>query len=531
MLIITTATMAVMANKARPPYLGLPFRPAPVAVAFSVLAACGGFSSTAYAIDWQFMPYVGAAATFTDNVNQTESGQNAFILSVTPGFNLISQGSRRLQASVSYALTATTRFGDNNSNDIFHNLGAIGKAELVEDFLFIDGTASISQGLISLFGSTADATTNNSNRAAVGVYSLSPYIQKRFGTFANAEVRYTLGGAIFGDNTAADAVTNSFTASLDSGSRFNNLSWSVDYSLYHADNNGIGNSTFERGSVTLGYLLTRKLRVFGTYGEERNEFQGANDAGGNFYNVGMGWSPSRRTNIEATVGERYFGRTYSFSARHQTRASNWHVNYSEDISDISQQFLRASNRLFLICGSQILEVRDFNTTATGCRGPFTSAQLTQAFSTLGVPVSTLIAAGFVDVAIANGVYVINSLTGGVSWSKGRLGLGLSLFDNKRIYQTLVGVTDRTQGVTGTVSYRLNPRTSANTSLSLTENTITFPLLPTREDKIYSLMFGVDHNFGKDLSGSLYFRHQQRDSNTPNLDYTENSLTASANLRF
>ena len=531
MLIITTDTMAVTANKAQTSPRALPFRQAPLAGAFSVLAACGGISSNAQAIDWRLTPYVGSAVTYTDNVNQTENGQNALILSVTPGFNLVSVGSRRLQASVNYALTATTRFADKNSNDLFHNLSAIGKAELVEDFLFIDGTASLSQGLISLFGSNADATTNSANRAAVGVYSLSPYIQKRFGTFANAEVRYTLGGAIFGDNAGADSVTNSFTASLDSGSRFNDLSWSVDYSLYQADNSGTGNSTFERGSVTLGYLLTRKLRIFSTYGEERNEFQGVNNVGGNFYSVGLGWSPSRRTSIEATVGERYFGRTYSFSARHQTRASNWHVNYSEDISDISQQFLRVSGRTFWLCSTGPIEARDFNPPAADCNGPYTSAQLTQAAQIRGFPLSSIIAAGFVDVAIANGVYVINSLTGGVSWSKGRLGLGLSLFDNKRIYQTLVGVTDRTQGVTGTVSYRLNPRTSANTSLSLTENTITFPSLPTREDRIYSLVFGIDHRFGKDLSGALYFRHQQRDSNTPNLDYTENSLTASANLRF
>lgn len=506
----------------------------PLARAFSVFASCLFASSSVDAIEWRFMPQVRTAITITDNVNQTANGENALILSVSPGFNLISRGSRRFQASVNYALTATSRFGESNSNDLFHNLSAVSKAELVEDFLFIDGTASLSQGLISLFGSNADATTNGANRTAVGVYSLSPYIKKRFGTFANAEVRYTLGGAIFGDNAAADAVTNSFTASLDSGSRFNDLSWSVDYSLYHADNSGaVGNSTFERGSVTLGYALSRKFRVFGTYGDERNEFQGVNDAGGTFYSVGAGWAPSRRTNIEATIGERYFGRTYSFSARHQTRASNWHINYSEDINDISQQFLRASGRIFWVCSNRLFETRDFNPPAsqTGCTGPFTSAQVTQALNTLGVPLSDLIAAGFVDVAIANGVYVINSLTGGVSWSKGRLGLGLSFFDTKRIYQNIAGVEDRSQGITGTASYRLNPRTSANTSLSMTDNTITIPRLPTREDKIYSLMFGVDHTFGKDLSGSLYFRHQQRDSNTANFNYTENSLTASANLRF
>lgn len=507
----------------------------PLARAFSVVAGCLFVSSSAHAVDWRFTPSVGSAVTYTDNVNQTAEGQNAFILRVTPGFSLISYGSRRVQASINYSLTAAARFGDNNSNDIYHNLSAVGKAELVEDFLFVEGTATMTQGLISLFGSNADATTNNSNRASVGVYSLSPYIKKRFGTFANAEVRYTLGGAIFGSNTAANAVTNSLVASLDSGSQFNDLSWSVDYSLYHADNSGrTRNSTFERGSVTLGYALTRKIRIFGTYGEERNDYLSASNASGTFYNVGAGWSPSRRTNVEATIGERYFGRTYSFSARHQTRASNWHITYSEDLSDISQQFLRDSGRMFWVCPNstnQIPEARDFNPPATDCVGPYTSAQLTQAARLSGIPLSTVIAAGFVDVAIANGIYVINSLNGGVSWTKGRLGFGLSMFDNKRIYQNLTDVTDRTQGVTGTVSYRLNPRTSVNTSLSMTRNTITIPRLPTREDKIYGVTLGMDHTFGKDLSGGLYFRHQQRDSNTLNADYTENSLTASANLRF
>ncbi|MHB8916024.1 MAG: TIGR03016 family PEP-CTERM system-associated outer membrane protein [Thiobacillus sp.] len=506
----------------------------PLARAFSVFASCLFVSSSAHAVDWRFTPSVGGAVTYTDNVNQTAEGQNAFILSVTPGFSLISHGSRRVQASVNYALTAAARFGDNNSNDLYHNLSAVGKAELVDDFLFVDGTAAITQGLISLFGSNADASTNNSNRASVGVYTLSPYIKKRFGTFANAEVRYTLGGAIFGSNTTANAVTNSFIASLDSGSQFNDLSWSVDYSLYHADNSGsTRNSTFERGSVTLGYALSRKIRIFGTYGEERNDYLSARNASGSFYNVGAGWSPSRRTNFEATLGERYFGRTYSFSGRHQTRASNWHINYSEDISDVSQQFLRSSGRIFWVCNNRLYETKDFTPppSQTACSGPFTSSQVTQALNTLGVPLSDLIAAGFVDVAIANGVYVINSLTGGVSWSKGRLGLGLSFFDTKRIYQDIAGVEDRSQGVTGTVSYRLNPRTSANTSLSVIRNKITNPFSSARDDQIFSLTLGLNHQFGRDLTGALSFRHQQRESNFANFDYTENSLTASANLRF
>lgn len=526
------ATMAATVSKSLSRTRPISIRQHTLRSAFSVALAMLALPA-AQAAEWRFTPYVGGSATYTDNANQSANNpEDALILSVTPGFNLHSVGSRRVQASMNYSLSAVSRYGDNNSTDVYHNLGAVGKAELIEDFFFIDGTASISQGLISLFGSPADATTNDANRTAVGVYSISPNIQKHFGNFATGQARYTTGGAIFGNNSASDSVTNAFTASLNSGSRFNDLSWGVDYSIYYADNSGATiNSTFERASVRLGYALTRKFRVFGTYGEEWNEYLSASNASGSSYSVGFGWSPSRRTNIEASVGERYFGRTYSFSGSHQARASNWYVRYSEDVSDITQQFLRDSGRIFWACSNRLVETLDFTPPSPTCTGPYTSAQFTQAFSRLGVPLSDLIAAGFVEVAVANGVYVIKNFTAGVSWSKSRLGWGLSIFDTKRIYQALTGTEDRSQGVTTTLSYRVAPRTSANSTLALTRNTNSTPLAASREDKTLSLSLGLNHEFGKDLSGALSFRHTQRDSDAGNSDYTENSLTASANLRF
>lgn len=495
------------------------------------------FTTGTHAGGWRFTPYVGGTATYTDNANQSANNpQDALILSVTPGFGLQSEGLRRVQASVNYGLTGTARFGDTGTTDLFHNLGAVGKAELIEDFLFLEGTASISQALISLAGSPADATTNNANRATAGVYTLSPSIQKRLGTFATAQARYTTGGAIFSDNAASNSTNNSFAAGLYSGTRFNDVSWGVDYSIRKANNSGVTrNSTFERASATLGYALTRKFRVFGTYGEEWNEFLSSSNTSGSSYSVGAAWSPTRRTSIEASVGERYFGRTYSFAGNHQARASNWRVKYSEDVSDISQQFLQDSGRIFWICGNRLFETTGFNPPPgqSGCTGPLTGAQVTLALNTLGVPLSDLIALGFVNTALANGVFIIKTLDAGVSWSRGRLGWGISLFDTKRLFQGISGAEDRTQGVTGAVDYRLTPRTRANSSVSLTRNSLSAALLgtPDREDDLLSLSFGMNHQFAKDLSGSLTFRHQQRDSNAVNSDYTENSLTASASLRF
>jgi uncharacterized protein (PEP-CTERM system associated) len=89
--------------------------------------------------------------------------------------------------------------------------------------------------------------------------------------------------------------------------------------------------------------------VFGTVGEEWNEYTSVTETDGSFYSVGFGWAPTRRTSIEASVGERYFGRTYSLSGSHRTRMSTMEVGYFEDVSDISQEQLDQSRPLYFVC--------------------------------------------------------------------------------------------------------------------------------------------------------------------------------------
>lgn len=498
------------------------------------------FASTAHALDWNFEPSVAASATYTDNVNQSATNpEDALILNVTPGFSLISKGSSRVQATVQYGLRSVARFGDNESTDLNHNLNAIGSAELVEDFLFIDGNARVSQELISLFGSPADADVNASNRATVGTYSISPYIQKRLGTFANAQARYTASGAIFENNVAADSSVNSFTAGLTSGTRFDDLSWSLDYSLRKTENRNAAtaaanaDTTFERASATLGYALTRKFRVFGTVGEDWNDYPSTTETGGSFYSAGFGWSPTRRTSVEASVGDRYFGNTFSFSGSHRTRMSRWTVGYSQDVSDNSQQQLDQSNRLYFLCDA----VPHFPPAASltespppGCKGPYPAGALATAADFLGLTQEQLLAAGFPSF---RGVYIIKSFNAGVSWDIGRLDFGLSVQDTKRLYEELFQAQDRVQRLTASVSYRMSPQTTADSSLSFSRVSADAVLVggTARDDDIVTFGLGLNHQFADDLSGALTFRHTQRDSNVATGDYDENRLTATVNMHF
>ena len=479
------------------------------------------FAMPAHALDWRLERSVGASASFTDNANQSATDpENALILSVTPSFTLRSQGSRRVQATMQYGLTAVARSGEGDSADLYHNLNAMGKAELIDDFLFIDGSARISQELISLLGSPADAEINDSNRATVGTYSISPYVQQRIGTFANAQGRYTHSGAIFENDVASDATSNAFSASLNSGTRFTDLSWGLNYSIREANNRdeNVGDSTFERVTASAGYVLTRKFRVFGSVGQEWNDFLSVTETDGTSWSVGAGWAPTRRTSLEASVGERFFGNTYSATARHRTRTSNWNLSYVEDVSDISQ-FLGTTGTMYdyqcLVDGEiQIFEDWPFSFPPAPTNCVSFNAKPGLLFD------------------LRNGVFVAKTLRAGVSWGKGKLNYSLSAFATRRDYQ-LLDREDRSRGVTGAVNYRYAPKTNVIGSVGLTRNEVPAALSSTtdREDDLLTLSLGINHQFATDLSGALTFRHIQRDSNVADADYEENRLMASVNMRF
>ncbi|MHB1352273.1 MAG: TIGR03016 family PEP-CTERM system-associated outer membrane protein [Thiobacillus sp.] len=476
-----------------------------------------GYASASHALDWRFEPTLTASTTYTDNANQSATDpDDALILSATPGFTLRSEGSRRVQASLHYGATGVLRFGNDESDDLYHNLNAVGKAELVEDFLFVDGTARVSQELISLLGSPADAEVNDANRATVGTYSISPSIQKRLGTFANAQARYTKSGALFENDVASDSNSNAFTASLRSGTRFDDLMWSLDYAIRETDYRDSADTTFERTSATLGYALSRKFRVFGTVGEDSNEYLSVTDTDGSFYRVGFGWAPTRRTSIEASAGESYFGPTYGVLASHRTRNTRWELRYSEDVSDISRLVTDYSNLLAV--------------NASCPAGTILPA----------VPgLLDLVNAGcdldlFFGTSLANNVFIARQLIAGVSWDLGaRTTMAVRFSDLTREFQTATQGEDRVQSVSGIVNYRLSPRTSANGGLSFIRNSLdgTAAGGAAREDDIMSFHVGLNHRFTEQFNGALIYRRIERDSNAASADYEENRITASVTMRF
>jgi uncharacterized protein (PEP-CTERM system associated) len=499
----------------------------PLALVVAAIAAAAPLQP-ANAVDWLFDAGVGGSATYTDNVNQSPSNtEDSLILTVTPNFTLRTEGSRRLNATIQYGLTGVARFGGRDDTDLFHNLNAAGKAELVEDFFFVDASARVSQELISLSGSPADATINPDNRATTGSFSLSPYVQRRLGSFADFQARYTIAGSLFEDNVASDLLTNAFNTSLTSGTRFDDLSWGLSYDYRDVsarDTAVFDNSyTYDRLNLSLGYALTRKFRLIGNVGKERVRYDAASaeDIDDTVWNAGFSWTPSRRTSLQATAGERFFGSTYDVSASYRARASTFRVSYTEDVSDISQATLREGTIYLFLCPGPnpgdppvFVESPFLISPAPGC-------------ILLGSQ------AGLVP-SIADGLYVAKTFRAGVNWGVKKVTYSVNAFDIRRSFLLQNNAEDRSQGIDVGANYRFDPRTSMFSRLSLEwiEDPATLSSLPVdREDELLRFTLGVNRQFGRDLTGALTYRYTRRDSNDPLAEYTENNLTASANLSF
>jgi len=482
----------------------------------------------AHAVDWLFDATLGSSAIYTDNVNQDSSNaEDALILRVSPGFTLRTEGSRRLDAAIQYSLDGVARFGGRDDTDLFHRLNASGTAELVEDFFFIDASARVSQDIISLTGSPADATINPDNRATTGSYSISPNIKQRLGNFADFQARYTLYGSLFEDNVASDLLTNSFNASLMSGSRFNTLSWGLTYDYRDVsarDTDTFDTSyTYDRLNLSLGYALTRQFRLIGNVGQERIRYDAATatDIDDSFWNAGFAWSPNRRTSLQATAGESFYGSTYDVSASYRARASTWRVSYSEDVSDISRATLHEGTIYLFLCPGPnpgdppvFIELPFLISPAPGC-------------ILLGSQ------SGLIP-SLANGLFVSKTFRAGVNWGVRKVSYSLNAFDIRRTYLLEDDAEDHSQGVSFGVNYRMNPTTSVFSRLALTWNedpASLSGLADDREDELLTFTLGANRRFGRDLTGALTYRHTRRDSNDPTVEYTENNITASANMSF
>jgi uncharacterized protein (PEP-CTERM system associated) len=530
------ATRTFQKNLA-PRSLGRPGRLAGVSGALVLsLLACG-----AHAADWKITPRLGVRETYTDNVSLATAGneKSEFITQINPGISLSGKGGR-VSAQVDYTLQNLIYARDSKNNTANHQLAANGNAELVEQSLFVDARASIRQQNISLLAPLGvENTSTTGNLATVTTYSVSPYWRQTFGTTASTELRYGHDEVHFDNGGLSDSSTNRVNFSLNSGPAFANAFWGLSHADSRIDYQGRPDYDSRVTSGNLGYRLTPKFKVFGKGGYEKFGYQASNQPGSDFWNVGFGWAPTTRTNLEATYGERFFGKTYSLDFSHRTRMTAWNAGYSQTVMTTAQQLagLGAITTAEFLCfnGGQYFP----GGLITLFPDPTKCLQVAQLFvNAMGWPNLVPDAQSL----FTNRVFLDKRFLASVSIISGKSVVALSAFNTLReslesgtISSSLLGSGDflagdkiRQYGATAAWGWKMLPHTSSNLSGSWSR---VLQPVSGREDDLWNVRLSLVRQFQPKVHGSLEYRHQRRNSNQAAGDYKENAVTAAVNMTF
>ncbi|MGH8670767.1 MAG: TIGR03016 family PEP-CTERM system-associated outer membrane protein [Burkholderiales bacterium] len=485
--------------------------------------------------DWKVSQRLSVKETYTDNVrlDSTKGKQSDFITQINPGFSVQKSGAR-FNGRANYTMQNLIHAKGNGNDRIENTLSMNADAELLEQWLFADAAVSIRQENFSLFGPLAEDNTNDTgNRGDVITYSVEPYLRHALGSFATVEARLRGAAVSTGAGNSSSGSTNDINMSLASGPAFSRLNWTLRYSKQDLDRKQTSSFTKQSITANMRYRLNSRFSLIGSYGYENNDFVSiGSKPQDTSWSAGLGWTPSTRTQLEATYGSRFFGNTYAFNLSHRTRATVWQAAYSEDITSTTSQFLIPStiDTAAFLDGLFLERFPD----------PIQRAQIVQDFITdNNLPTSLANALNF----LTDRIFLQKSFQGSVAINGKRNSMIFSLTHQERINQesgsvsgSLSGTDDfannnNTEQNSANVSWRwqITPRMTSNLAGSYTHQQFSNT---DRSDNIKSLRFSLSRQFQPKLRASAEYRYYDRNSSGGGTgSQSENQVTVSLNMTY
>lgn len=505
---------------------------------YSTATALLALPSISDAGEFVFVPNMTTDLIFTDNVRLAPKGDPAkeadFVTRLVPGI-YTKYTSRRFQSEIDYRLINVVFQSASEQNRTLHNLDAKNRAELLEDFLFVDANVRMQQINRSLLGPQGDDVNLTGNLSNIRQYSVSPHVRRRFGDLATGEARYA---RIMTDSDASttffNSQTNSYTGSILSGPAFQVLQWGLNYTRQDIDFDLRNDSVrLETGVANVRYNINKRFGITGTGGYENNTFGGGtlNRPKGARWSAGFIWAPTPRTSIEGSVGQRFFGDTYFANASHRTRLFVLNANYKEDINS----------------AWNLLNVDATNNTVTALTDLFTAqappgtspAEITQLvqllIAELGLPPNLANASAF----LTNRFFLQKNFESSIGFNAAKNTALIRVFhttrrpiDNRPLLDAVLGggllANVKQNGVSALWSYAITPRTRVNANFLY--NRLVFAAI-NRRDTIKLFTFSVSRDLTENIFALLSYRRNDRRSEDPNAEFIENRFTASVSARF
>lgn len=480
---------------------------------------------------WKIVPSVSGALTRTDNVQPGQGAKRSdTITSVTPKIRINGKGGR-VSGDLDLGLQKNIYANESpRNNSVQKTLAATGKAELIEQWLYLDAGANIARMPISVFATQSIGNElTNSNLAETRSFNVSPYVQGYLGGDTKYELRYrnTLTKANTGIYASGSGVNaRSWTGKLSGPTPFAKWGWSVV-----ADDQRVEFGTRETKSTRtvagLEYQVDPQLKLNASAGQESDNYSNFNHQQRAVFGYGLDWAPTERSKLKLAKDRRSFGNGHTASFSHRTAQTAWLISDTKKVVVPAQEFSNAP----VSTAYQLL----FLQLASSIPDPVARAQAVSALlQSAGISPDSLINGNI----MSSQPFIQRSQQASVSLTgvKNTVTLSLQRSKNESIGGVAGAADDfalspniRQSGLGANWAYRLSP-----------ESTLTFNAVSSRSrgdtanlDSLFrstSLLYSTQ--LGASTMGSVGLRRNAFDGSGGQLqDYTEHAITGTVTATF
>lgn len=522
---ITTAKLARAIGRAYAQPIALP-----LALGALLLAPCAQAA-------WTFSPTLDLRETWTDNVSLQPEAQahSTFVHQITPGFRLRHRGPRLVfNGMYEYHYFAMPDKDIPGTDRNVRILRADSKASLVEELLYLDATAGIQRQSVSPFAQVnANNLVASANQTEVKTYRISPYLVHRFGVTATSELRYVRDSVDAGRSGLGNTEGDTLSFRLNNGPIFKKLGWGLALSEQRIRDDVRNDSTIQNANLNLRYLLGRTVSMSGSIGYDNYDYQalgGANS--GKAWNVGLGWTPTGRTSVQASIGRRYYGPSRVLTALHRSRHTVWSINYDDAVSTTRANFLIPST----IDTASLLDSLFLPTFPD----PVERQRAVEAYiRNAGLPASLAENINY----FSNRYVLQKQLRASMAYRASRSGAVVSVFrirrdalsvretDSVLLGSSLNTINDDVKqvGINTTLNYGLSPRTNLNLIANVADNE---SLTTGFESRSHVLRLSARHQLRARMFATVELRHIKGNTSFQVASpYTENAVSASLSMQL
>jgi len=469
------------------------------------------------------VPSFSLTQTFTDNARLNADKRFEAITQLRPGVH-ISSNAGRIQGALDYTLNGVIHARDSSASNLQHALSAFVRAEAIENWAYLDASASISQQNIAALGTQSpDAALNNPNRTEVSSFNITPYVRGSLAGVADYEARLNYAGTN-SDTSNADSTTSGAVLRLSSDRRWGRLGWFADASHQEVDFRAGRETESDRLNAGLSFVVGPELSLSARGGREINNLVSVDRQSHVTSGFGLAWNPTERTRLVLDRDRRYFGHSHSVRFEHRTPKTVWKF---VDVRDVSSG--AASNSI-----ANPVSVFDLLFTQLASEVPdpaLRTLAVNDIMQRMGISPNALAVGGFLTAASSlqrrqELSFALLGLRSTVTVSAFRTE-GSRLDTQSTVVDDLAnGNVLRQRGLSVNVSHRLTPESSIILSATQLNTSAT---VGDRSTRLRTGLATWTSRISKRTQVSLGARHARFASTTT--PYTESALIGTLTLRF